>query len=77
VYLDTGQSGRGPRGIALAAKVFGIDRILFSTDMGPVASVAPTIESVQQAALTMDEQRQIVVENGRRLLVARGVEVSV
>jgi predicted TIM-barrel fold metal-dependent hydrolase len=32
VYLDTGQSGRGPRGIALAAKVFGADRILFGTD---------------------------------------------
>lgn len=25
VYLDTGQSGRGPRGIALAAKVFGAE----------------------------------------------------
>jgi predicted TIM-barrel fold metal-dependent hydrolase len=77
VYLDTGQSGRGPRGIALAAKVFGIDRILFGTDSGPVASVAPTIESVKQAALTMEEKKQIFVENGRRLLEARGVKVSV
>src|SRR6185503_1048577 len=32
VYLDTGQSGRGPRGIAMAAKVFGADRILFGSD---------------------------------------------
>jgi predicted TIM-barrel fold metal-dependent hydrolase len=77
VYLDTGQSGRGPRGIALAAKVFGIDRILFGTDSGPVASVVPTIESVKQAALTMEEKNQIFVENGRRLLEARGVKVSV
>jgi predicted TIM-barrel fold metal-dependent hydrolase len=77
VYLDTGQSGRGPRGIALAAKVFGIDRILFGTDTGPVASVASTIESVKQAALTMEEKKQIFVENGRRLLEARGVKVSV
>jgi predicted TIM-barrel fold metal-dependent hydrolase len=77
VYLDTGQSGRGPRGIALAAKVFGIDRILFGTDSGPVASVTSTIESVQQAALTLDEKKQIFVENGRRLLEAKGVKVSV
>jgi len=77
VYLDTGQSGRGPRGIALAAKVFGIDRILFGTDSGPIASVAPTIESVQQAALTTDEKKQIFVENGRRLLEAREVKVTV
>jgi len=76
VYLDTGQSGRGPRGIALAAKVFGIDRILFGTDTGPVASVASTIASVQQAALTLDEQKQIFVGNGRRLLESRGVRVS-
>jgi predicted TIM-barrel fold metal-dependent hydrolase len=77
VYLDTGQSGRGPRGIALAAKVFGIDRILFGTDSGPGASVIPTIESVKQAALTTDEKNQIFVENGRRLLEARGVKVSI
>jgi predicted TIM-barrel fold metal-dependent hydrolase len=77
VYLDTGQSGRGPRGIALAAKVFGIDRILFGTDSGPGASVIPTIESVKQAALTPDEKNRIFVENGRRLLEARGVKVSI
>jgi predicted TIM-barrel fold metal-dependent hydrolase len=77
VYLDTGQSGRGPRGIALAAKVFGIDRILFGTDSGPTASVGPTVDSVKQAALTMDEKKQIFVENGRRLLEAKGVRVSV
>jgi predicted TIM-barrel fold metal-dependent hydrolase len=73
VYLDTGQSGRGPRGIALAAKVFGIDRILFGTDNGPAPSVAPVIESVKQAALTPEELKQIFVENGRSLLEAKGV----
>ena len=41
VYLDTGQSGRGPRGIALAAKVFGADRILFGTDSGPTVARRP------------------------------------
>ena len=77
VYLDTGQSGRGPRGIALAATVFGIDRILFGTDSGPVASVTPTIESVKRTALTLEEKNQIFVENGRRLLEAREGKVSV
>jgi predicted TIM-barrel fold metal-dependent hydrolase len=74
VYLDTGQSGRGPRGIALAAKVFGADRILFGTDSGPTSLVGPTIASVKQAALTAEEKQQILVENGRRLLEARGIK---
>lgn len=73
VYLDTGQSGRGPRGITLAAKVFGADRILFGTDSGPTTSIGPTIESVQQAALTADEKALIFSGNGRRLLAAKGV----
>lgn len=68
LYLDTGQSGRGPRGIALAAKVFGADRILFGTDSGPTASVAPTIASVREAAIT-DADRELVFRgNARRLL---------
>jgi predicted TIM-barrel fold metal-dependent hydrolase len=73
VYLDTGQSGRGPRGIALAAKVFGADRILFGTDSGPTATVGPTIESVNKAALSAAEKHQIFVENGKRLLAAKGI----
>ena len=68
VYLDTGQSGRGPRGIALAAKVFGADRILFGTDSGPVATVAPTIRSVKQAQITGEERNLIFWGNARRLL---------
>jgi predicted TIM-barrel fold metal-dependent hydrolase len=74
VYLDTGQSGRGPRGIALAAKVFGADRILFGTDSGPTSLVGPTIASVKQAALTAAEKQQVLVENGRRLLEAKGIK---
>jgi predicted TIM-barrel fold metal-dependent hydrolase len=73
VYLDTGQSGRGPRGIALAAKVFGADRILFGTDSGPTSSIGPTIESVKQAALTAEEKALIFSGNGRRLLTEKGV----
>jgi predicted TIM-barrel fold metal-dependent hydrolase len=74
VYLDTGQSGRGPRGIALAAKVFGADRILFGTDSGPTALVGQTIASVKQAALTAEEKQQILVDNGRRLLESKGIK---
>jgi predicted TIM-barrel fold metal-dependent hydrolase len=73
VYLDTGQSGRGPRGIALAAKVFGADRILFGTDSGPAASVAPTIASVKEADLSADDKSMIFSGNARRLLAAKGV----
>ena len=73
VYLDTGQSGRGPRGITLAARVFGADRILFGTDSGPVATIGPTIASVRQADLTADQQQLIFSGNARRLLAAKGV----
>jgi predicted TIM-barrel fold metal-dependent hydrolase len=76
VYFDTGQSGRGPRGIALAAKVFGADRILFGTDSGPVATVRPTIASVRQAAISDEEKRLIFSDNARRLLAAKGVDIG-
>jgi len=76
VYLDTGQSGRGPRGIALAAKVFGADRLLFGSDSGPTESIVPTVASVNQAALTSDEKALIFSGNGLRLLAAKGVGKS-
>lgn len=73
VYLDTGQSGRAPRGIALAAKVFGADRILFGTDSGPVATIGPTIASVKQAQISAAEKELIFSGNARRLLSSRGI----
>ena len=73
IYLDTGQSGRGPRGIALAAKVFGADRILFGTDSGPTATLAPTVESVNRAELTPEQKRQIFSDNARRILATKGI----
>jgi predicted TIM-barrel fold metal-dependent hydrolase len=73
VYLDTGQSGRGPRGIALAVKVFGADRILFGSDSGPIESIVPVVDSVKQAAVTSDEKALIFAGNGLRLLAAKGV----
>jgi predicted TIM-barrel fold metal-dependent hydrolase len=74
VYLDTGQSGRGPRGIALAAKVFGADRILFGSDSGPVATLGPTIASVKRAAISAGDLELILSGNARRLLAATGVD---
>jgi len=73
VYFDTGQSGRAPRGIALAAKVFGADRILFGTDSGPVAAIGPTIASVKQAQITDAEKEMVFSGNARRLLSAKGI----
>jgi len=71
VYVDTGQSGRGPRGITMAVNVFGADRILFGTDSGPVATIGPTIASVRQADLTNEERNLIFSGNARRLLARK------
>ena len=68
VYVDTGNTGRGPRGVTLAAQVFGADRVLFGTDSGPVATILPTVESVSQAKLTNAELDLIFSGNARRLL---------
>jgi len=71
VYVDTGNTGRGPRSVALAAEVFGADRVLFGTDSGPVATIVPTVESVGRAKLTKAELDLIFSGNARRLLAAR------
>jgi predicted TIM-barrel fold metal-dependent hydrolase len=76
VYLDTGQSGRGPRGIALAAKVFGADRILFGSDSGPVAALGPTIASVTRAEISDADKTMIFSGNARRLLASKGVDLA-
>jgi predicted TIM-barrel fold metal-dependent hydrolase len=76
VYFDTGQSGRGPRGIALAARVFGADRILFGTDSGPVATIGPTLAMVRKADVPAADVELILTGNARRLLAAKGVDLS-
>jgi predicted TIM-barrel fold metal-dependent hydrolase len=76
VYLDTGQSGRGPRGIALAARVFGADRILFGSDSGPVATLGPTIASVRRAEISDGEKTMIFSGNARRLLTSKGIDLA-
>jgi predicted TIM-barrel fold metal-dependent hydrolase len=69
VYVDTGNTGRGPRTVALAAQVFGADRVLFGTDSGPAAAViAPTVESVSAAKLPKADLDLIFSGNARRIL---------
>ena len=68
VYVDTGNTGRGPRSVALAAEVFGADRVLFGTDSGPVAAIGPTVESVSRAKLSSADLDLIFTGNARRLL---------
>lgn len=73
IYLDTGATGRGPRGIALAAQVFGADRILFGSDYGPWPTIEPFIQGVAQADLTAHERDLIYFENGAALLAAKNL----
>ncbi|HVZ59180.1 MAG TPA: amidohydrolase family protein [Terriglobales bacterium] len=67
IYLDTGQFGRGSRNLALAARVFGPDRILFGSDYGAQASILPYINSVQQAELTPAEKEAVFSANASRI----------
>jgi ligand-binding sensor domain-containing protein len=47
--------------------------IWIGTDSGPTSLVAQTIAAIRQAALTAEEKQQVLVDNGRRLLEARGI----
>jgi predicted TIM-barrel fold metal-dependent hydrolase len=73
IYYDTGATGRGPRGIALAAKVIGADRILFGSDYGPWPTIEPFIQGVANAELTPAERQLIYLDNSRALLRAKGL----
>jgi predicted TIM-barrel fold metal-dependent hydrolase len=68
LYYDTGSTGRGPRGIALAAEVIGADRILFGSDYGPWPSIEPFIEAVVTSGLTAEQRQLVYVENARSIL---------
>jgi len=75
IYLDTGAGGRGPEAIALAARVFGAEQILFGTDYGAAASVVPVIANIEQSPLTPEDRRRIFRDNARALLASKGVAV--
>ena len=76
IYVDTGNSGRGPRGIAMAARVFGPDRILFGSDYGPSSAIQPYLDSVQFADISGADKEAILFKNGRALLAAKGIRVA-
>jgi len=73
IYLDTGATGRGPRGIALAARTIGADRILFGSDYGPWPTIAPFIQGVNDSGLGREDRNRIFFENGRELLRSKGL----
>lgn len=73
LYYDTGATGRGPRGIALAASVIGADRILFGSDYGPWPTIEPFVQGVARAGLTQEQADLIYRGNGVALLAAKGL----
>lgn len=75
IYLDTGAAGRGPQAVALAARVFGAEQILFGSDYGAAASVVPVIDNVDQSPIFPRDRQKIFRDNARALLAAKGVAV--
>lgn len=73
LYYDTGATGRGPRGLALAAQVIGADRIVFGSDFGPWPTIEPFVAAVVESGLTREQRDLIYVENSRRILAGRGI----
>jgi predicted TIM-barrel fold metal-dependent hydrolase len=72
LYFDTGATGRGPRGIALAAQVIGADRIVFGSDYGPWPTIEPFVKGVVDSGLGQADRDLIFFENARSFLGARG-----
>jgi uncharacterized protein len=78
IYLEPGPySSSNGEWVALAARKFGADRILFGTDYGVGGGtsqdrLAPSIASLNKA-LTPEQRQLIYVENSRALLKARGI----
>jgi len=71
LYYDTGATGRGPRGIALAAQVIGADRIVFGSDFGPWPSIEPFVQGVVDSGLGEADRNRIYFENAGELLRGR------
>jgi len=67
IYVDTGILKPGGRAIALAAAVFGADRILYGSDFPQFGTRQPLL-AFQRCGLDADTQRKILFENGNRLI---------
>jgi len=78
IYLEPGPySSSNGEWVALAARKFGADRILFGTDYGVGGGtsqdrLAPSIASLDKA-LTPAERQLIYTDNSRVLLKAHGI----
>jgi len=65
LYVDA--ASLGPRAIALAAEVYGADRVLFGSD-SPVFDDARCLDAVRQARLSPAERDQVAGGNAERML---------
>jgi len=68
IYIEPGPYCTLPQEVAKTVEVFGADNILFGTDYGPAADMALQVTSFNSADLTLQERRQIMVDNGVKLL---------
>jgi predicted TIM-barrel fold metal-dependent hydrolase len=68
IYIEPGPYCRLPQQVAKTVEVFGADNILFGTDYGPAADMALQVTSFNSADLTLQERRQIMVDNGLKIL---------
>jgi len=74
IYIDSGGPYNTlPQEVAKTVEVFGADRILLGLDYGPMADIGVQISGFNSADLTLQERRQIMVDNGVELLAAKGV----
>ena len=69
LYVDA--ASLGPRAIALAAEVYGADRVLFGSDW-PIFDDARCLDAARQARLTPTEQALIAGGNAERMLAEAG-----
>lgn len=69
LYVDA--ASLGPRAIALAAEVYGADRVLFGSD-APVFDDARCLDAVHQARLTPAGRGMVAGGNAERMLAAAG-----
>lgn len=68
IYIEPGPYCTLPQEVAKTVEVFGADNILFGTDYGPAADMALQVTSFNSADLTLQERRQIMVDNGVKVL---------
>ena len=69
VYLDTSGSVTDEGVIEMAARILGVERLLFGCDMSMTAGIG----KIRSARLSDEEKRKILGENMLRILERRGV----